>query len=249
MKKILSLLVVAFSAVVLSGQVPGYMGKKLSVGVNASTFFHFTEYSEGLTEMLTSPSFSYKSELALTYTVGRRTSLGGSFYLGNQKFLTPGGGGLLIDHYRGEYTTKEDYIKCRLMIFEFNLKIFRRNFLAPIGPYHQMGIGVVKYRAVSPGDTLQLYTVGSHSSIPDVTVETDDRYSCAKLSYHIGYAAPIFKNCFFNFAFGFNFFLGGDSGRIQSGEDSRYFVLGVLNRDLRRYNNYEFKLGFSWLVL
>jgi hypothetical protein len=216
--------------------------------VNASTFFHFTEFSEGLADMLTSPRFSYKSELALTYTVARRVSLGGSFYYGSQKFLTPGGGGFLRDHYGGGYTTKEDFIRCRLLIFEMNMKIFRRNFLAPIGPYHQVGIGVVRYSAVSPGDTLTLYYDERPSTVAAV-VDTDDKYSCIKLSYHIGYAAPVFKNCFFNFAFGYNFFRAGDSARIRRGAEPRTFVLGTLNRDLRRYNNFEFKLGFSWLVI
>lgn len=249
MKKMISLVCVALtSALLVSAQVPGYMGKKLSVGVNASTFFHFTEYSEGLTEMLMSPRFSYKSELALTYTVARRVSIGGSFYYGSQKYETPGGGGFLINHYGGTYTTKDDYIRCRLMIFEFNTKIFRRNFLAPIGPYHQIGVGVVSYGASSPGDTLELYVDGQPGR-PVAVVETDERYSCFKLSYHIGYAAPVFKNCFFNFAFGYNFFRAGDSVRLRRGVEPETFVIGTLNRDLRRYNNFEIKIGFSWLVL
>lgn len=249
MKKMISLVAVALtSALLVSAQVPGYMGKKLSVGINASTFFHFTEYSEGLTEMLTSPRFSYKSELALTYTVARRVSIGGSFYYGSQKYETPGGGGIFFNHYGGTYTTKDDYIRCRLMIFEFNTKIFRRNFLAPIGPYHQIGVGVVRYSAVSPGDTLALYYDNNSSSVAAV-VDTDDKYSCFKLSYHIGYAAPVFKNCFFNFAFGYNFFRAGDSIKVRRAVEPGNFVLGTLNRDLRRYNNFEFKIGFSWLVL
>jgi hypothetical protein len=247
MKNRILLVVAVLSAFAVNAQVPGYMGKKFSVGVNASSFFHFTDYSEGLTEMITSPSFSYKSELALTYTVGRRVSLGASFYYATQKFQTPGGGGLLIDHFGGEYTTKEDYIRCRLMMYEFNLKIFRRNFLAPIGPYHQIGIAMVKYKAVSPGDTLQLYNDGPSSQVVAV-VDTDDSYSGAKISYHIGYAAPIFKNCFFNFAFGYNFFTGGDTAKVKRGPDTNNFVQGTLNRDLRRYNNFEFKLGFSYLL-
>jgi hypothetical protein len=248
MKKYLITLLTALCALPLMSQVPGYMGKKLSAGLNVSSFFHFTDYEDGIADMLTSPSFSYKTELALTYTVARRVSVGGSFYYGSQKYLTPGGGGLLIDHYGGGFTTEDDYIRCRLMMYEFNIKIFRKNFLAPIGPYHQLGIAVVKYKAVSPGDTLELFLADSHSTRPYEVVDTDDKYTGAKLSYHIGYAAPVFKNCFFNFAFGFNYFLGGDTAKVKSNPEPRNFVLGTLNRDLRRYNNFEFKLGLSYLL-
>lgn len=247
MRKSFVILIATLAAFSLHAQVPGYMGKKFSVGINASSFFHFSDYSGGLTDLITSPKFSYKTELALTYTVGRRVSLGGSFYYATQKYDTPGGGGFLINHFGGGYTTKEDYIRCRLMIYEFNVKIFRRNFLAPIGPYHQIGIAMVQYKAVSPGDTLALYNAESPSQVIAV-VDTDDKYSGAKLSYHIGYAAPIFKNCFFNFAFGYNFFRGGDTAKIKRGADTNNFVIGTLNRDLRRYNNFEFKLGFSYLL-
>jgi hypothetical protein len=228
--------------------VPGYMGKRLSIGANVSSFFMFEDFTT-VSDMLFSTRFSYKSELALTYTVARKVSLGGSFYYGNQRYLVG-----LRPYDNGNYnsnsvTLEEDYLKCRLMIFEFNAKFFRRNFLAPIGPYHQFGVGVVKYKAVAPGDSLVLVD-SDDNAIANGTIDLKaDPYSCIKLSYHIGYAAPVFKNCFFNFAFGVNFFRAGDSAKIKTYLNKNNYTLGIMNKHLRRHNFFEIKIGFSWLAL
>ncbi|HTF02817.1 MAG TPA: hypothetical protein VK826_02295 [Bacteroidia bacterium] len=228
--------------------VPGYMGKKLSIGANVSTFFMFEDFTT-VSDVLFSTRLSYKSELALTYTVARKVSLGGSFYYGTQRYRVG-----LRDYdngnYNGQYVTlEEDFLKCKLMIFEFNAKFFRRNFLAPIGPYHQFGVGVVKYKAVAPGDSLVLVN-SDDDNIPNGTIELNpEPYSCIKLSYHIGYAAPVFKNCFFNFAFGVNFFRAGDSAKIKTDLNKNNYTLGIMNKHLRRHNFLEIKIGFSWLAL
>ena len=227
--------------------VPGYMGKKLSVGANVSTFFMFEDFSD-VTDMIFSTRFSYKTELAATYTVGRRVSLGASYYFAKQKYTS-----IPSDYQNGyNYTTvipKEDFVACKLRIVEFNMKIFRRNFLAPIGPYHQVGIGVVKYNASAPGDSIILLNANSPSRVAGVARIPSDPYSCVKLSYHIGYAAPVFKNCYFNFAFGVNFFRGGDSPKIKTSITSSNYALAMMNKHLRRHNFLEFKIGFSWLAL
>ena len=231
----------------IAGYVPGYMGKRLSVGGNVSTFFMFEDFS-GISEMLLSTRFSYKSELALNYTVSRKVSVGGSFYYGSQKYLAGEYDYLTSSGRNYTATLKEDYLRCRLMIYEFNLKIYQRNFIAPIGPYHQFGIGMVKYNATAPGDSLEVVNADHNGVVIDVIDLDKDPFSCVKLSYHIGYAAPVFSNCYFNFALGVNFFRGGDSAKIRGDVTYNDYVLAMLNKHLRRHNFLEFKIGFGWLA-
>lgn len=247
-KLILLLAVVAFSAVEMkAGYVPGYMGKRFSVGANASSFFFFDDYT-GVSDMIFSTRFSYKSELAINYTIARKVSLGASFYYGNQRYKA---GQRDYQDAGGDYhavTLKEDYLRCKLMIYEFNVKIYRQNFIAPIGPYHQLGIGLVKYNASAPGDSLKLVAPQNTSVVVDVIDISKDPYSCVKLSYHIGYAAPVFSNCYLNLAIGVNFFRGGDSPKLRDQLDDKTYALGIMNKHLRRHNFLEFKIGFGWLA-
>lgn len=249
MRKFISTLVIVFSvqSYLLAGYVPGYMGKRLSVGANVSTFFMFENFS-GISDMLLGTRFSYKSELALNYTVSRKVSLGGSFYYGNQRYLVGAHDYLTTtgDYYSA--STYEDYMRCRLMIYEFNIKVYQRNFIAPIGPYHQFGIGMVKYNAVSPGDSIEIVATDNTSRVIDVIDIKQDPLSCVKLSYHIGYSAPVFSGCYFNFAVGVNFFRGGDSAKNKFDVNAGNFIPTVLNKHLRRHNLLEFKIGFGWLA-
>lgn len=250
MKKILVFAICLFGCASLmhANFVPGYMGKRLSVGVNVSSFPFFDEFQLS-SDLLLNTRFSYKSELALNYTVGRKASLGFSFYYGKQKYkpgpdqsLSTGGYGYYVE------PKDDDFIHCRLMIYEVNLKLYRKNFIAPIGPYHQIGIGVVKYNAVAPGDTIVLVDQQYENRVATVDVPAEP-YSCIKLSYHIGYAAPVFKDCYFNFALGINFFRGGDSSKIKYGATTSNYLLSVMNRNLRLHNLLEFKFGFGWLTI
>lgn len=249
MRKLIVLLFVVFfgAGTVKAGYVPGYMGKRFSVGANASSFFFFDDFS-GVSDMIFSTRFSYKSEFAVNYTVARKVSLGASFYYGNQRYLV---GERQYYDVRGDYyyvTLKEDYLRCKLMIYEMNIKIYQKNFIAPIGPYHQFAIGAVKYNATAPGDSLVLIEPGRSSSVVEVIDLKKDPYSCVKLSYHIGYAAPVFSSCYLNLAIGVNFFRGGDSAKVRDELTDNTFVTGIANKHLRRHNFFEVKIGFGWLA-
>lgn len=227
--------------------VPGYLGKRLSVGYNASSFFFFDQFIP-VSEALFNTRFSYKSEFAVNYTVARKISIGASVYYGSQRYLVGDQQFRTRNNYY-QVTLAEEYMRCKLLIYEFNMKFFRRNFIAPIGPYHQLGIGLVKYNAKAPGDSLNLM-LSQNQNIRAATVRiNDDPYSCVKLSYHIGYAAPVFKNCYFNMAIGVNFFRGGDSARIRNEVNASSYIPSILNRHLRRHNFLEVKIGFGWLAL
>lgn len=249
MKKSIILLLIFFVGITnaIAGYVPGYMGKRFSAGVNGSSFFLFDDFTS-VSDMIFSTRFSYKSEFAINYTVTRKVSLGASFYHGKQCYFV---GERQYHDVQGDYyyvTLQEDYLQCKLRIYEFNIKFYQKNFIAPIGPYHQFAVGMVKYNAVAPGDELILVDPEQTSSVIEVIELKKDPYSCVKLSYHIGYSAPVFRSCYVNLAFGVNFFRAGDSAKIRDELSDDTFALAIMNKNLRRHNFFEAKIGFGWLA-
>lgn len=248
-KKSIILLFMLFMGIsnAMAGYVPGYMGKRFSAGVNGSSFFLFDDFTS-VSDMIFSTRFSYKSEFTVNYTVARKISLGAGVYYGQQCYIV---GDRQYYDVQGDYhyvTLQEDYLRCKLMIYELNMKIYQKNFIAPIGPYHQFAVGLVKYNAVAPNDELTLVDAEQTSSVIEVVELKRDPYSCFKLSYHIGYSAPVFSSCYLNLAIGTNFFRAGDSAKIRDELTDDTFALGIMNKNLRRHNFFEVKIGFGWLA-
>lgn len=247
-----AILLTSLSLQLCAGGAPGYMGKRLTAGANISTMF-FPENWNSLSEIPLATRFSYKTELAINYSVGKKTSVGFSYYFGNQKYFS-GNQRNSFNIRTGPYDNydavlKDDYMRCKLRIYEFNTKFFAKNFIAPVGIYHQLSIAIVKYVGNMPGDSivtsgLQGYAYNSQS----IKLETEP-YNCKKLSYHLGYLRPINDEISLNFAFGINYFTGGDIVDFAGSVTPQEFPLAVMNKHLRRHNFFEFKIGLSWIAI
>jgi hypothetical protein len=253
MRKIflLQLLLVCFAAQQLSAQVPGYRGKRFSAGYNASSFFYFAGFSmqdEGLGGVLASTRLSYKTELYVNYALSRKTNIGFSYYHGNQK-----------NYFKDQavdnryVTPRVDAVHCRINAFELHIKFFKNNFVAPVGLYYQMGIGLVKYNLNEPGDTLALMDLTTNYHTFTVRKPLD-AFTCMKLSFHVGKTNPIGNYLYINTAIGVNFFTGGDfnwnygDDGIYSNSSVNTYLLKNFNKGLLSHNMAEIKVGLGWLA-
>lgn len=249
---ILGILISALSLQLSAQSAPGYMGKRLTAGGNISTMF-FPENWETISDLPLATRFSYKTELGITYAVGKKTSLGFAYYFGNQKYFSGNYNtsyNIRIDSYN-TYSAilKNNYMYCKLRMYEFNIKFFAKNFIAPVGIYHQFGIAAVKYQGNMPGDSIITESLQSYNPYSQSIKLDANPYSCVKLSYHVGYVRPINDIISLNFAFGANFFTGGDSPKFQNTVTANNYPLAVMNRNLRRHNLLEFKIGLSWIAI
>jgi hypothetical protein len=235
----------------ISAQVPGFRGKRFTAGYNASSFFYFANFHSdyGISGALESTRFSYKTEVYANYTLSRKTSLGFSYYHGNQKnYFRP----QVVDAY--EVTTSDEYVLCKFNMFEIHLQVFRNNFVAPVGLYHQFGIGIVKYNLGNPGDSVGLdglHTNGGYYHLTTLMGPADP-FTCFKLSYHVGKTNPIGNLFYINTAIGVNFYTGGDySGLLSENRQlhsmSNYLAVNF-SKGMRTHNFFEIKIGLGWLA-
>jgi hypothetical protein len=249
---ILGILISSCALQLRADGAPGYMGKRLVVSANASSMF-FPENWEVISDIPMATRFSYKTEVGLSYAVGKKTSLGFSYYFGNQKYFSGNDNtsyNIRVDSYNTYAAIlKNDYMYCKLRMYEFNIKFFAKNFIAPVGIYHQFGIAAVKYQGNMPGDSIITESLQSYNPYTQSIKLDANPYSCVKLSYHVGYLRPINDVISLNFGFGVNFFRGGDSPRFQSTITASNFPLAVMNQSLRRHNLFEFKIGLSWIAI
>jgi hypothetical protein len=245
MKKLtcIFLLVIGTGLQIASAQVPGFQGKRFSVGYNASSFFYWTDFTFGT--IIESTALSYKTELIANYTVSRKVTMGFSYYFANQKDNF----GYLVqntNYYNyNSYHAKADLVLCKLAIYELHFQFFRKNFVAPVGLYHQVSVGMVKYDLAKADNPLVLY--GESGQTLNLDGPTDP-FSCFKLGYAIGKTNPIGHRFYINTAIGVNFFRGGDGAKIKTEVTERNYILANFNRNLRTHNSIEIKIGLGCLA-
>jgi hypothetical protein len=243
MKKFLPLLFLFAGIQTLSAQVPGYQGKRLTVGYNASSFFYVMDlFDYPLSEILDHTRISYKTELNVNYAVSRKAVMGFSYYFAKQKdnfrdnLVTPSG---------SYYTPVDPIVKCKLSIYELHIQFFRKNFIAPVGLYHQFSVGLVKYTLAE--DSLQFRNSSSGPGTYSLKKPLDP-FSGIKLGYCIGKTNPLGHNFYLNTSFGINFFRGGDTAMVRTEVRESNYLAAEFNRNLRSHNLFELKLGLGWIA-
>lgn len=240
MKKILLPLLFLFAGInYAAAQVPGYQGKRFTVGYNASSFFYVIDiFDNPLSDILDNTRISYKTELNVNYAVSRKACMGFSYYFAKQH----GNADYISDQNGNVYKPKEGIVDYRLNIYELHIQFFRKNFIAPTGLYHQFSIGLVKYTL--PEDSVVFYASNGTFSLEKPL----DPFTGFKLGYCIGKTNPIGHNFYINTAFGVNFFQGGDTAKIRTNVTERNYLLYTLNRNLRSHNCLEVKIGLGWIA-
>lgn len=251
MKKLNFLTLILFAIIFssASAQVPGYQGKRFSLGYNASSFFYLTNlnYSDGILGVFETTRLSYKTELQVNYVLSRKVAAGFSYYFAKQKDNFTIGE---IQNYGNAMFPKDGIAICKLSIYEINFQFFRKNFIAPAGLYHQFSIGMVKYGLASADNKLTVYD-NSYGSFPLVLDGPSDPFTCYKFGYAFGKKNPLGHNVYINTSFGINIFRGGDSlllGESISGPTTQTYIRANLNRNLWTHNLFEVKIGLGWLA-
>lgn len=248
MKKIKWFFVFIFacSLQILSAQVPGYQGKRFFVGYNASSFFYFYDFTleDGLSGIIESTRLSYKTELNINYTLSRKIAMGFSYYTAKQNdFFSKNE----IQNY-GYMSPRLGLAECKLAIYELHFQFFRKNFIAPVGLYHQLSIGLVRYSLATDDNKLTVYN-DLAGATPLVIDGPADPYTCFKLGYAIGKTNPIGHNFYLNTVFGINFFRGGDAAfSLRSSTTTQNYILQNFNKNLWTHNFFEIKIGLGWLA-
>ncbi|MGL5889271.1 MAG: hypothetical protein ACRC3B_05265, partial [Bacteroidia bacterium] len=160
MKRLVIFLSILISAEAFAQKpvVPGYLGKRLYIGVNGSTFMHFERDlldQVNLSNFPLNTRFSYKTEVTASYALNRNVSVGltGTYaqqkaYFGilGVKVTSPFTGDTIVDNIMpvSEGTELGRY-RYNFYSIQAHIQIFRRNFIAPAGRYHQFGIGYLRY--------------------------------------------------------------------------------------------------------
>jgi hypothetical protein len=244
MKKLLILFLV-FSAGIRNvfAQIPGYQGKRLTVGYNASSFFYVINiFDNPFSDIIDNTRISYKSEFNVNYAVSRKAVMGVSYYFANQRDNFTDN---LVTRSGGYYKPVNETVKCRLSIYELHIQLFRKNFIAPVGLYHQFSIGLVKYTLAD--DSMQFRNTDNYNSTY-ILAKPHEPFTGFKLGYSIGKTNPIGHNFYLNTAFGVNFFRGGDTAKIRTGVYEQNYLLTYFNQNLRSHNFFELKLGLGWIA-
>jgi hypothetical protein len=276
MKRILILLALTGTVPVLAQKtpVPGFLGKRLYFGVNASSFIHFQRDLNDAVDFGNFPlntRFSYKTEATLSYVLNRKLSAGLTFTYAKQKAYF----GVLSSQIenapppipQGPFvlnamplSPNTDYGRVQYTFYsvQAHLQIFRRNFIAPAGRYHYLGAGILRYQPVThekgqilidPADAIfdQLEPFNQ-------PLKNNGNYTSFRLTYAMGRITPINKFIFLNTSFGFNLHLGGDYREvfINSGVNAvatiQDAVISGLYQNMIRHNTLELKVGIGFFA-
>jgi hypothetical protein len=274
MKRLLifSALIISAAALAQKPVVPGYLGKRLYIGVNGSTFMHFERDlldQVNLGNFPMNTRFSYKTEVTASYALNRKVSVGvtGTYaqqkaYFGilGVKVLRPGFTDTIVDNIMPVSPgTELGRYRYNFYSVQAHIQIFRRNFIAPAGRYHYFGIGYLGYVpvmeqegviVVQPVDAAgQEFGASYTQNVPNL-----GKYGTFRITYLMGRITPINKFLFINTSFGINFYPGGDHAEafINSGNNTvatfQDAFVSTLHRNLVRHNTFELKVGLGWFA-
>ncbi|MFC2111420.1 hypothetical protein ACFLQ5_03100 [Bacteroidota bacterium] len=158
MKKIyLSIFIVVFSAN-LFAQVPGYMGKRLSLEFDCMLFSAFKnptmgEYDTGDEAINRVFSLNTRNRISLDYTLFRKALIGfGVEFFKTRYTFDPGLRYIVV--YTDGSVSSEEYFESNMPIgnisatcFNLHYAIFQGEGLAPLGRYTQFEFGVIRFNS------------------------------------------------------------------------------------------------------
>ncbi|MCA6363330.1 MAG: hypothetical protein IM638_09845 [Bacteroidetes bacterium] len=252
--------------------VPGFLGKRFYVGVNASTFLHFQRNEEDVVQFDNFPlntRFSYKTEATMSYVLNRKISTGLTVTYAEQKAYFGILSAMVInapppiptDTFVANVrpispNTEFGRVQYSFYSVQAHIKIFRRNFIAPAGRYHYFAAGILRYQPVTleKGQIQLKLTDSLYSSIPAFTqpLKNNGAYTTFRLTYAMGRITPLNKFIFLNTSFGINLHLGGDYRKViidsafNSVTTIQDAVITGLYQNLTRHNTFEVKVGLGF---
>jgi|GEM_PF-6011844 len=241
-----TLLLLAFTLLLLpaSAQSPGYRGKHFMIGYCGNAFLA-TNFSVG-NEAQLRPIF--KHEFFIRAAVSRKTTIGFSYHRGRQLLVFRET--VLPGSIENIYFEPDKYLNaCNLQIFDLHFQFSRRSFIAPVGLYHQVGIGIVRFNLAN--DSLKGENTNTSSDYA-IKRSKDDEPG-VRLSYTLGRSNVIKGNLLVNTAIGLNFFVGDHMGLFTPESDDyslpeKSYLANSMGRSISWTNLIDVKVGLAYLI-
>lgn len=235
---------VSFS-ILVHAQIPGYQGQRLTLGFNASTFLFF----EYLSEFPSGARISYKSELELNFATSRKVAMGSSVFFGRQNYY----------HYKSEFAftdnalgrpmvIKDQYIPVKILMADLHIRFYARNFIAPVGIYHQFSAGIIQYFLADQSGEVVTINYSGLDNVSSTVSSPSEPFKGYKLGYQLGRSMPIGHKFYLNTSFGVNFFRGGNTTIIKTNLSENNVLLAMMNSNLRQHNFAEIRIGFGYFA-
>lgn len=274
MKK-LCLLAIAFALVATVMAQPGYMGKKISLGLNYGTYPYFTKNTAVIEMSGFSTTFDTESDKTFKWNNGLHLTAG--IVLSRKVEFLLGGTFAKNIYYNRKFTLYEDMddpdfddgfvrfipddpeFQARTLGGLIGCRHYFGAYVAPIGVYHHVTGELLSYRFVEdklPGKAYETEYDGGVQ--PKTRYDLDVSGSKAqafRISYGLGVKSVITGNIFFNFESNFHFYLNDwgrasndffpDSGYKQSGEA---YGTDVLQINAFSYKRIDLRFGLGVML-
>lgn len=237
-------------------QIPGYIGKRLGAGIQESFFITpLLAWGEGHPHGKVIPG--NKHCVFLDLTIGRKINLDIQYSLFRNKIFLPQStysGPSNVNASNITFSCTDSMPRVMMHFIDIGFSIFRKRFIAPMGPFHQFRIGYLfgelqggNQRA---GRATYVNSMGFQVYNPDAVIYGRDTYSAIRLGYAYG-ARMLIKNLFyFKYLFSAHLFIGEPFEWIR-GEyinDGRDYIGSYLGHWTRVLNRFEINIGFGKLL-
>jgi len=133
---------------IASAQVSGYLGRRLNVEMNtfySPTYLVFENKDE--LEYNNATRFKFNLQFALNYSISKRMELTfkyrrGADFVEYANWMETIVGGVVTDF---RFTKEFDDQPLNYQYFDIGVHLFTRPFIAPVGCYHELNIGIVQF--------------------------------------------------------------------------------------------------------
>lgn len=261
LKSYLLALLISSSAISLA-QAPGYLGKKFSVGYN----FNFFPYMNFLVwgdhpDFIT---WANKNEFSASVALGRKCSFSVSYAICNQEYLFEEGEVSVYDpsfggyYYTSTFNPNPSMVPVKADFVDLRLKIFGKNFIAPIGFYYQFKYGFFNYSLKDLSGKVKGYYYSNGGNIYTDVKQDKPEYTGNRFSFGIGSTKSIGGGrMYFDAQVSYTLlYFGGDIEKMNTSNSNNssyssnlnYYVKENLNKGFRAYNRMEIVLGLGVLI-
>lgn len=278
MKYLISLITAYCFIAINFAQSPGYLGKKISIESDINLLPRFTElmmFSGQEREVISYRKSSYepdvyyyqlervdnksykpikfnlKSSLSINYTLSKKVELSIRANYIKARFIFRNHDG----NSKYDITSISETVSYKAYEIDLNIKIYRKNFIAPVGKYIMLGIGRSRASTINNNFNVEYLYYSSQISSSIFGKQTiDDKATFIKFNIGIGEKKVFKNNLYFKYELESNFYslgkynasiLGANSGNKNIEQALGNIFAYNVGRNLAFDNLLSLKLGFG----
>ena len=189
-------------------------------------------------------NINLKSSLSINYSINDKVDINGRFEYTKSKFVLSNFKTIRKsqnDHIPFIYSD-QNKISYHLLEYSINFKLYTSDFIAPVGNYFLVGIGLSQ--AFSSYDLSYIYTQPNESVFESTTVKAKTTF----IKFNIGYYKKLFvnDNLYFNLGGELNSYCLGKFHYLWDISDEEMYKSDFSshkNIDLEIKNNYRYNIG------